>query len=222
MAWAGTRDVGNMYGITETANWIAGASAADAGPQDGLIGGAWGGALAVRTATGEIVAEGAGELLVQTPSLLKEYYRMPAETAAALENGWFRTGDSGRIEADGTAYLTGRIKYQINRGGLKVHPEDIDLLLERHAEVAEACAFAVPDQAEGETIGVAVRPVDGAEFDPRALRRWCAERLSIEKVRVRWFRIEAMPRSDRGKLNRDAVARLCLAGAEAANPGGGG
>ena len=167
--------------------------------------------MAVRTAAGGIASTGAGELLVQSPSLLKEYYRMPAETAAALENGWFRTGDHGRIEADGTAFLTGRIKYEINRGGLKVQPEDIDLLLERHAAVAEACAFAVPDKVEGETIGVAVRLVDGAEFDSRALRRWCAERLSTEKVPVKWFRIEAMPRTDRGKLNRDAVARLCLA-----------
>ena len=214
--WTGTRDVVNMYGITETANWIAGASAADADPEDGRIGRAWGGALAVRTAAGGIASKGTGELLVQTPSLLKKYYRMPAETAAALEDGWFRTGDSGRIEADGTAYLTGRLKYEINRGGLKVHPEDIDLLLERHVVVAEACAFAIPDRFEGETIGVAVRLVDGAEFNPRALRRWCAERLAIEKVPVKWFRIEAVPRSDRGKLNRDAVARLCLARTEPA------
>ena len=138
---------------------------------------------------------------------------MPEETAAAFEDGWFRTGDRGRIETDGTAFLTGRIKYEINRGGLKVHPEDIDLLLEGHPAVREACAFAVPDPVEGETIGVAVSLADGARADTRALRRWCAERLAIEKVPVKWYRLDTIPRTDRGKLNREAAAQRCLAGA---------
>ncbi|MFQ5955287.1 MAG: class I adenylate-forming enzyme family protein [Kiloniellales bacterium] len=215
MAWASTRDVVNMYGITEAANWIGGASAADGEPKDGFIGRAWGGAMAVRTAAGEVVRQGSGELLVRSPSLFKEYHRMPDATAAAFQDGWFRTGDSGRIEADGSAFLTGRIKSEINRGGLKVHPEDIDLLLERHPAVREACAFAIPDPVEGETIGMAVSLMDGTRVDARALRRWCAERLAIEKVPVKWFRIETIPRTDRGKLNRDAVARQCLARAAA-------
>ena len=77
----------------------------------------------------------------------------------------------------------------------------------------EACAFAVPDPVEGETIGVAVSLADGARVDARALRRWCAERLAIEKVPVKWYQLDALPRTDRGKLNREAVARQCLAAA---------
>jgi acyl-CoA synthetase (AMP-forming)/AMP-acid ligase II len=212
VAWSGTDDVVNLYGITETANWLAGASAAEFEPEDGLIGRMWGGTAAVLTPQGSIESRGTGELLVQSPSLLKEYYRLPEVTAAVLRDGWFHTGDIGRIDADGTLRLVGRAKYEINRGGLKVHPEDIDLLLERHEAVREACAFAVPDETEGETIGVAVSLIDGAEVDARALRRWCASRLSREKVPVRWFLIEEIPKTDRGKMNRDVVARHCLSG----------
>jgi acyl-CoA synthetase (AMP-forming)/AMP-acid ligase II len=210
--WSGIDDVVNMYGITETANWLAGASSAEFEPEDGLIGHMWGGTAAVLTNEGNIELQGTGELLVQSPSLLKEYYRLPEITAAVLRDGWFHTGDVGRIDADGSIRLVGRAKYEINRGGLKVHPEDIDLLLERHEEVREACAFAIPDETEGETIGVAVSLIDGADADARSLRRWCTERLSREKVPVKWFLIEEIPKTDRGKMNRDNVARHCLSG----------
>ena len=96
---------------------------------------------------------------------------------------------------------------------MKVHPEDIDLLSERHPAVHEACALAVPDRVEDESIGVAVIPADGAEVDARAFGCWCAERLAVEKVPEKWFRPDARPGSDRGQLNRDAVAQRYLAGA---------
>lgn len=208
--WAGTRNIVNMYGITETANWLAGASLADYEAADGLVGTMWGGSAAVADSDGALRPFGEGELAVQSPSLMKGYFQLPEQTAAVLRDGWFYTGDIGRIEADGTIRLTGRQKYEINRGGLKVHPEDIDLLLERHEAVGEACAFAVPDEVEGEIVGVAVTPVDGAEINVRALRRWCGERLAREKVPSSWFVVDDIPKTDRGKVNRDVVAAHCL------------
>lgn len=208
--WAGTRDVVNMYGITETANWIAGASLADHDAADGLVGDIWGGTAAVLDGAGEIHAQGEGELLVQSPSLMRGYFQLPEQTNAVLRNGWFHTGDIGHIDASGTIRLTGRQKYEINRGGIKVHPEDIDLLLERHTAVGEACAFALPDEIEGEIVAVAVTSGDGSELDARALRRWCGERLAREKIPSRWFVVDEIPKTDRGKVNRDNVAAYCL------------
>lgn len=210
IGWAGTRDVANLYGITETANWLAGASAFDHDPVDGEIGRMWGGSAAVRLEDGRICSRGVGEILVQTPSLMKGYFKRPDLTEAVLPSGWFCTGDIGRIDDDGTMYLVGRQKYEINRGGLKVHPEDIDILLERHPAVTEACAFAVPDEIAGETVGVAVSLKEGATATVEELRGWCLERLLREKTPERWFIVPEIPKTDRGKLNRDVVARHCL------------
>ena len=208
--WSGTRDVVNMYGITETANWLAGASLTDQTAADGLIGKMWGGTIAVLTDDGSITAQGEGELLVQSPSLMKGYYRLPEMTAEVLRDGWFHTGDIGRIDERGIASLTGRQRYVINRGGLKVYPEDVDLLLERHETVAEACTFAIPNEIEGETVGVALALQAGTAFEERGMRLWCAQRLSREKIPVHWFVVEEIPKTDRGKINRDIVAACCL------------
>ena len=208
--WAGTRDVANLYGITETANWLAGASAADGAPTDGAIGSMWGGSAMVKTEDGQLLSRGVGEILVQTPSLMKGYFKRPDLTEAVLQDGWFFTGDIGRIDDDGSLHLVGRQKYEINRGGLKVHPEDIDILLERHPAVMEACAFAVPDDIAGEAVGVAVSLKEGAEATVEDLRKWCLERLLREKTPEHWFITEEIPKTDRGKLNRDNVARYCL------------
>jgi len=208
--WSGTRNILNMYGITETANWIAGASLTEAGAEDGLVGSMWGGKAAVLTNAGKIDTHGIGELLVQSPSLMKGYFELPDETNNVLRNGWFHTGDIGNIDPNGIIRLTGRKKYEINRGGIKVHPEDIDLLLERHETIEEACCFALPDELEGEVVGVAVVTNTNSDVTIKDLRRWCAERLAREKIPSRWFIVEDIPKTDRGKTNRDTVAKYCL------------
>lgn len=208
-AWCGTRNVVNMYGITETANWIAGASAADHEPEDGLVGRMWGGDAAVIGDDGELRAEGRGEIVVQPPSLMVEYLQRPDLTAEALTGGWLRTGDTGRIDRDGTIRLTGRIKHEINQAGIKVSPEDIDILLDQHASVRDVCAFGMPDALAGEIVAVAVCPSNAAGFDIAGLKSWVAEHLAREKRPQRWFIVESVPRSDRGKLDRAAVAQLC-------------
>ncbi len=208
--WSRTRNVVNMYGITETANWVAGASALDREPQDGAIGTPWGGWTAIRREDGTIAAYGDGELVVQGPSVMSGYYRRADLTEAVLAGGWYRTGDTGHIDESGYAYLTGRRKFEINRAGIKVQPEDIDLLIERHDSVREACAFGIPDKAAGETVAVAVCPNERATFDIETLKKWCGERLTREKLPARWFVVDEIPKTDRGKINRDIVAKHCL------------
>ena len=210
ITWAGTDEVVNMYGITETANWLAGASASEFEPEDGLIGRMWGGMAAVKTESGEILSIGEGELLVQSPSLMSSYYKLQDLTEQVLIDGWFHTGDIGRIDEDGMMRLTGRQKNEINRAGMKIQPEDIDLLLERHDAVREACAFGYPDNLSGEGVGVALCFVDDAEADIAAVRSWCSERLVREKRPDKWFVVDEIPKTDRGKMNRQNVADFCM------------
>src|ERR1700722_17511830 len=84
------------------------------------------------------------------------YASNPTANGESFINGWFRTGDQGRLDADGYLYITGRIKEIINRGGKKISPREIDELIGAHPAVAQAAVFPVPDSRLGEDIAAAV------------------------------------------------------------------
>jgi acyl-CoA synthetase (AMP-forming)/AMP-acid ligase II len=201
-------DVVNCYGITETANWIAGASSQADGIVDGSVGRPWGGVAAVVNDGGEIQPAGEGEIVVRSPALTSGYLGRPDLTAAVLRNGWYHTGDRGVVDASGQIRLTGRIKDEINRAGFKVQPAEIDRLLESHPAVAQACAFALTDPVGGEAVAVAVRLVNDGDSNAESLRSWCRERLRREAVPEKWFIVDDIPHNARGKISRDAVRRM--------------
>jgi oxalate---CoA ligase len=202
-AWAQC-DVVNCYGITETANWIGGASSKD-GFEDGLVGAPWGGHAAVRAEDGAISAHGEGEILVQTPALMSGYFQRQGLTETALIGGWYRTGDIGTVRPDGAIRLSGRTRDEINRAGMKIQPADVDMVLERHPAVEEACAFGLPDAVAGEIVAVALRLKDGASASEREIRAWCGERMRPSAIPEKWFFVGEIPRTSRGKVSRDAV-----------------
>jgi acyl-CoA synthetase (AMP-forming)/AMP-acid ligase II len=153
-AWADTAEVWNLYGITEAANWIAGVDGASIAFAEGAVGRPWGGVVRVIGAAGQLADEGRGEVVVQSPSVMTEYLDDPQATADVLRAGWFHTGDLGEIDTTGQLRLVGRLKYQINRGGIKISPEEIDRVLESHPDVMEASAFGMPDSVSGEVSDV--------------------------------------------------------------------
>jgi acyl-CoA synthetase (AMP-forming)/AMP-acid ligase II len=209
IAWSGTDNVNNMYGITETANWAAGASARTSAPEDGLVGTMWGGEAAVLGEDGRLAATGEGEIVLRTPALMAGYYQRDDLTAEVLRDGWYYSGDRGSIDAQGVIRLSGRIKTEINKAGMKILPEEVDLLLERHPGVAEACTFGVPDPVNGERVAVALRLVD-ADLAPAELKQWCAARIRPDCVPEKWFILPEIPKTDRGKINRATVRETCL------------
>jgi acyl-CoA synthetase (AMP-forming)/AMP-acid ligase II len=215
IGWAGTRRVLNMYGITETANWIGGHSAEDGLCEDGVVGRCWGGSFALRTEQGVFVREGRGEVAVNAPTVMSGYLDRPDLTEACIKGDWFLTGDIGEIGGDGLLRLVGRTRHEINRGGIKIPAEEIDALLERHPGIAEACAFPLPDPLSGEMVAAAIVAHDGASLDAAEVKAWCETRIRREAVPSRLFILAALPRTDRGKLNRDQVRDACLGGAPA-------
>lgn len=208
--WTGTRRVINMYGITETANWIGGHSAETGVLEDGLVGEPWGGSIRLRLEDGSIVDRGRGEVAVNSPSLMSGYHGRPDLGAQSLVGDWFLTGDIGAIDALGRLRLIGRSKHEINRGGIKIPAEEIDALLERHPSVIEACAFSLPDPLSGETVAAAVVFAPDAATTVDGLKDWCIGEIRREALPSRLFVLPVLPRTDRGKLNRDVVRAACV------------
>ena len=208
--WVGTKRVFNMYGMTETANWIGGAALDDPRAGDGLVGHTWGGSVAVLREDGKVSMRGSGEVILNTPSIMLGFHDMPDKTAEAFHGSWFRTGDIGEIDAEGRLFLVGRIKNEINRGGIKVPAEEIDMLLERHPDIAEACAFGLPDPVSGECVAVAIVMRPGSSGSDDTIKEWCRAHIRAEAVPSQIFRLAEIPRNERGKIVRSVVRETAL------------
>lgn len=208
--WSGTNEVFNTYGITETGSWLAGTTGGRVEPESGLIGASWDAEIRVLDADGRPCAAGqAGMVWLHTAALMKGYFNRPDLTQRAVHNGWFKTGDIGLLDEQGRLFLKGRERDEINKGGMKVFPADIDEVAERHEAVRDVCSFACPDDFYGENVGLAV-VMPGADDEAlRGLYEWLKTHLAEHKLPVRWYLLDEIPRTSRGKINRASVAAAC-------------
>lgn len=216
--WTGVDQVWNSYGITETGSWLAGTSVAGFEPEDGLVGEAWGGTIKIlESATTEtppaLTAEcepgQPGYVWVQTPALMRGYFGRDDLTRSVVSQGWFSTGDIGAVDKRGWLSLRGRVREEINKGGTKVYPADIDAVAERFEHVTDVCAFAIDDPHYGQNVALAVVTERSDDGTLRALHDWLCRHLADYQRPVRWFLVDAIPRTSRGKINRDHVATAC-------------
>jgi acyl-CoA synthetase (AMP-forming)/AMP-acid ligase II len=155
--------------------------------------------------TGKGASDGMGEVWVRGGRVIPAYEASDEVNATAFTEGWFRTGDLARWDAEGWLHLSGRIKEIINRGGEKVAPLEIDAVLLRHPDVIEAAAFGVPDPARGEEIAAAVVLRSGSALTGDELRAWIAERLAFHKCPRHVQFVSALPKGPTGKLLRGAL-----------------
>jgi len=214
--WTGTQRVCNAYGITETGSWVAGLTDTAVELEDGLIGRGWGTIACVRRRdTAESDAADAcapgeeGFVWLKTPSLMRGYLGRDDLTAQVVDDGWFSTGDIGVVDDRGLLYLRGRQREEINKGGMKIFPGDVDAVIERHGSVLDVCTFAVEHSLYGEDVGVAVVLREGHRPSLAALHAWAASELGAHRLPARWYVLDEIPRTDRGKINRERVAESC-------------
>ena len=217
--WTGTRQVCNAYGITETGSWVAGLRDADVAAEDGLIGEGWGAVIRVlRTAETtmhhdqslQCAAGEAGYVWLNTPALMKGYFLRDDLTQRVVVDGWFMTGDIGVVDERGRLTLRGRERDEINKGGMKIYPADIDAVVERFERSTDVCAFAVEDPIYGQSVGMAVVLDERSDETVTALYHWMRRHLAATKMPGRWWLVDAIPRTSRGKINRDAVKTACM------------
>jgi len=147
-----------------------------------------------------------GEIHIRGAGMFSGYENAPEETAAVFSGGWFRTGDVGYLDPDGYLFITGRVKEQINKGGEKISPKELDLVLCSHPGIRDAMAFPVRDPALGEDIAaMVVRDDDTLTED--AIRFFLLDHVAPSKVPRRIFFTDAIPKTPNGKSLRSAGTR---------------
>ena len=153
--------------------------------------------------TGEV-----GELSVSGHCVMKGYWNNDDATAAAIPDGWFRTGDLARFDEDGAIFIVDRKKDIILRGGYNVYPREVEEVLYEHPAVAEAAVIGIPDDLQGEEIVAVVGIKAEAEpADDAARERLSSEILEFAKERVAAYKyprrvvlVEALPKGPTGKI----------------------
>jgi long-chain acyl-CoA synthetase len=199
----------NAYGMTETCSPTTILPDADALARISSVG------LPIPTAevrtvdpaTGrECEPDEVGELWVRGPMVVPGYWANPEATAQAIvEDGWLRTGDLARVDAEGYVTVVDRIKDMINRGGEKIYCVEVEEVLCAHPAVLEAAVVGVPDPVYGEAVRACVVPRPGATVDPEEVRAWVAGRLARFKVPREVLVMEALPRNPNGKVIKAAL-----------------
>lgn len=161
-----------------------------------------------------------GEICLRGPNVMLGYYKLEEDTARVFDDeGYFRTGDMGRIDEDGFLFITGRIKEMLIIGGENVFPREIEEALNCHPSVHASAVIGAPDPSRGEVALAFVELEEGAAFDERSIRAHCRDRLAQYKVPREIRPLEKLPRNPTGKIMRRELSPET--GAEAAGASGG-
>jgi acyl-CoA synthetase (AMP-forming)/AMP-acid ligase II len=197
------------YGMTEAAHQMASNPLPPRPRKPGSVGLPAGPEVAIMSESGELLAADAvGEVVIRGPNVTAGYRNNAQANAQAFTNGWFRTGDQGRLDAEGYLWLTGRLKEIINRWGEKISPREVDEVLMDHPAVAQAVTFALPHDKLGEDVAAAVVCKQGASVSERDLQKFAGERLAAMKVPRRIVFLAEIPKGATGKLQRIGLARV--------------
>lgn len=149
-----------------------------------------------------------GEIIVRGPMVTQGYWGLPEATATAFRDGWFRTGDAGRMDAEGYLTIVDRLKDMIITGGENVYCAEVEAALRGHPQVSQAAVIGLPDARWGETVHAVVVPADGAPSDAAqadALRAWCRDRLAGYKCPRSIAFAPALPLSAAGKVLKNVL-----------------
>jgi len=206
---------GNGWGMTETAAAFAGIGAEDyinrpssCGPAPAV------GAIKIMSADGtrELACGEIGELWVMGPMVAKGYWNNPAATAQTFIDGWLRTGDIARVDAEGFLFIVDRAKDMLIRGGENIYCIEVENVLYDHPAIMDAALIGIPHKTLGEEPGAVVTLKMGASASEEEIRTHVAQRLAAFKVPVRVvFWPETLPRNPGGKILKSELKKAFLA-----------
>ncbi len=189
------------YGMTEAAHQIAANPRPPAVRTPDSVGLATGD-VEIRIAAPD--TNGEGHIQIRGSTIIDQY--LSGEAPESFDDGWFSTGDQGRIDADGRLFITGRISEFINRGGDKISPREIEAAISSHRDVERAVAFPLPHPVLGQVPAAVVIPRPGATVDVASIQTHIATLLSRPKRPTRLEIVDDWPLGPTGKLQRRFLA----------------
>jgi long-chain acyl-CoA synthetase len=211
-------DLQHNYGLTETAPILTAVEPAEIRARfeagDEAILRAAGRPLAgvdltLRDDDGNEVAHGEiGEVVVRGPNVAAGYYNRPEETAAAFKNGWFHTGDMGRLDENGLLFLVDRKKDMVITGGENVYTTEVEAAIYLHPDVQEAAVIGVPDEKYGEALFAVIVPAPGKTLCVDDIIEHCRGRIGAYKIPRRGDIVDELPKSAMGKILKTELRRI--------------
>ena len=150
-----------------------------------------------------------GEIVVRGPQVAKGYHNRPRETAKAFREGWFWTGDIGRIDTEGYLYVLDRKKDMVVTGGENVYTLEVEAVLSQHPGIDEVAVIGVPDEQFGEALFAAITLLPGWQLTADEIIAHCRGRIGGYKIPRRIAFLDVLPKSDVGKVLKQDLRRAC-------------
>ncbi|MGE4343544.1 MAG: AMP-binding protein [Geoalkalibacter sp.] len=162
--------------------------------------------------TGEILPPGKqGELCTRGYHVMKGYYKMPEETARAIDDeNWLHTGDLAVMDENGYCKITGRIKNMIIRGGENIYPREIEEFLYTHPKISDVQVYGVPDSKYGEQVMAAVKIKDNVECSEDEIRDFCRGRIANYKIPTYVKFVDEYPMTASGKIQKFKLREMAI------------
>ncbi len=153
-----------------------------------------------------------GQLITRGPSLLKEYFRLPERTAAAIRDGWYLSGDAAFADERGFITVMGRMDHTIKTGGENVHPSEVENLLFQHPAISNAAVVGLPSRTWGQAVCAAIIRKDPA-LTADVLDAFCraSPDLADFKRPRRYFFVDEIPSNSTGKVERGKLKEKLVA-----------
>lgn len=201
---------GQGFGLTETSPTVCMLSAEDAWHKVGSIGKPvlFCEVRLVDEYDQEVANGEVGELVIKGPHVMKEYWNLPNETAKAIRNGWFYTGDLARKDEDGFFYIAGRRKEMIISGGENIYPLEVEQAIGSLPEVVEVAVVGVADEKWGEVAKAFVVVKEGATLTEEMLQQTCLQIIAKYKMPKYFVFLSELPRNATGKINKTALQKI--------------
>ena len=152
-----------------------------------------------------VVTGDVGEIVCKTAMIFGGYYEQSTQTCESMWGDFFRTGDLGRLDADGFLFFLGRKKEIIITGGINVYPTDVESAIEECGLTHEVAAFSIPDERLGEAVAVALVPKSSESFNLKRIRIDCAAHLADYQLPRKWFVMDTLPKNPMGKIMRSEL-----------------